>query len=114
MAYFNQEISLAEMVNHIYGRANVMPFTNRPNLFIKEIELYVTYLKNEMEDENDFTKATLKKWNAFKTNLLSGIDYYEELFSKENTFDKREITNEKLQFWRTEIKAIAIPELEMV
>jgi hypothetical protein len=67
-----------------------------------------------MEDENDFTKATLKKWNTFKTNLLLGIDYYELLFSKENTFDKREITNEKLQFWRTEIEAIAIPELEMV
>jgi hypothetical protein len=37
IAYFTEEISLQKIVNHIYGRTNVMHFENRPNLFVKEI-----------------------------------------------------------------------------
>ncbi len=113
MAYFNQEISLEKMVNHIYGRVNVMPFENRPNLFVKEIELYVDYFKKELEDQNEYTKAAIKKWNTFKDNLLSGIAYYEVLFAEKNSFDKREITHERLDFWKRSIKQIEIPELEL-
>lgn len=113
MAYFNQEISLEKMVNHIYGRVNVMPFENRPNLFVKEIELYFDYLKKEIEDHTDITNAVLKKWNSFKANLILGIDYYENLFSQKNSFDKSEMTREKLRFWKNNIAAIQVPVLEM-
>ena len=113
MAYFNEEISLEKMVNHIYGRRNVMPFENRPNLFVKEIELYVDYLKKEIEDHTNITNAVLKKWNSFKANLISGIEYYEDLFSQQNSFDKSETTREKLQFWKKSISLIEVPVLEM-
>ena len=114
MAYFNQEISLEKMVNHIYGRVNVMPFENRPNLFIKEIELYFDYLKKEIEDHTDITNAVLKKWNNFKANLILGIDYYENLLSQKNSFDKSETTREKLSFWKKNIGKIEVPVLEMI
>ena len=114
MAYFNQEISLEKMVNHIYGRVNVMPFENRPNLFIKEIELYFDYLKKEIEDHTDITNAVLKKWNNFKANLILGIDYYENLLSQKNSFDKSETTREKLSFWKKNITEIEVPVLEMI
>ena len=113
MAYFNQEISLEKMVNHIYGRENVMPFENRPNLFVKEIELYFDYLKKEIEDHTDISNAVLKKWNNFKANLLSGIDYYETLLLQNNSFDKSETTREKLSFWKKNTIEIKVPILEM-
>ncbi len=114
IAYFNQEISLEKMVNHIYGRVNVMPFENRPNLFEKEIELYVDYLKKEIENLTEINNAVLKKWNAFKTNLILGIDYYENLSNLNNWFDKRENYLGKLKFWKKTISEIKIPELETV
>jgi len=113
MAYFNEEISLEKMVNHIYGRANVMHFENRPNLFVKEIELYYDYLKKEIENHIDITNAVLKKWNSFKGNLLLGIDYYKQLFSQQNSFDKTESTREKLDYWKNKIIEIEIPVLEI-
>ena len=113
MAYFNQEISLEKMINHIYGRANVMPFENRPNLFVKEIELYFDYLTKEIEDHTEITNAVLKKWNNFKANLILGIEYYENLLSQKNSFDKSETTREKLSFWKKNIAKIEVPVLEM-
>lgn len=113
MAYFNQEISLEKMINHIYGRANVMPFENRPNLFVKEIELYFDYLTKEIDDHTEITNAVLKKWNNFKANLILGIEYYENLLSQKNSFDKSETTREKLSFWKKNIAKIEVPVFEM-
>lgn len=81
MAYFNREVSLHDMVRHIYGYDSVMNFPNRPNLFVKEVQLYIDYLKKEIAtNRSTATPAQFKKWTLFQKNLLSGIDYYEELF----------------------------------
>lgn len=80
MAYFDKEISLQEMTQHIYGNANVMANENRPNMFVKELQLYVDYLQKELRNTVEATAAQLKKWQSFKSNLLNGIAYYEELF----------------------------------
>ncbi|TPD66938.1 hypothetical protein [Flavobacterium microcysteis] len=81
MAYFNREVSLHDMVQHIYGYDSVMDFPNRPNLFVKEAQLYVDYLKKEIAiHRSTATPAHFKKWALFQKNLLLGIDYYEELF----------------------------------
>ena len=114
MAYFNKEVSLEKMVNHIYGRVNVIPFTNRPNLFVKEIELYIDYLKKEIENHTEITPAVLKKWIKFKTNLIAGIAYYENLFFHKNSFDTTQSTSDKLDFWKKEIELIKLPVLELV
>ncbi|MBP7982883.1 MAG: hypothetical protein KAY94_03020, partial [Kaistella sp.] len=83
LAYFDKEVSLADMVQHIYGEKNVMPQNGRPNLFINELKMYVDYLKNEIEDFSEsFTNAQVKKWKTFKTNLTDGVEYYEKLFSE--------------------------------
>lgn len=88
MAYFDKEVPLLEMTRHIYGNANVMHNENRPNMFVKELQLYTDYLKKEIQNTMEATSAQLKKWNAFKTNLLSGIEYYEELFLDSMYFKK--------------------------
>ncbi|MBP6558011.1 MAG: hypothetical protein KA213_06565, partial [Flavobacterium sp.] len=77
LAYFDKVVSLADMVKHIYGNANVLSDTHRPNMFVKELTMYVDYLKNELDNyTEEFTTAQLKKWNAFKNNMLVGIEYY--------------------------------------
>ena len=114
MAYFNQEISLSKMVNHIYGRINVMPFENRPNLFIKEIELYIDYLSKEIANQDSITNAVLKKWNTFKANLITGVNYYEQLFSNKKFLDTKENASSVLQLWKSKIESIDIPVPEMV
>lgn len=88
MAYFDKEISLKEMTRHIYGNANVIHNENRPNLFVKELQLYVDYLQKELQNTVQVTTAQLKKWNSFRTNLLNGIGYYEELFLNSKYFKK--------------------------
>ena len=82
MAYFSKELSLKEMVNHIYGKANVIASENRPHMFIKELTMYVDYFTNKVEELKDsLTKKNEKYLTTFKYNLNDGIDYYHSLFS---------------------------------
>jgi hypothetical protein len=74
LAYFDTEISLTDMVKHIYGNANVMTDVNRPNVFVKELRMYVEYLRNEISEyTNELSAGQIKKWNSFKNNLLKPI-----------------------------------------
>ena len=116
MAYFDQEVSLSKMIQHIYGNASVLTITNRPNLFVKELKMYLDYLKNEITAVSDeITAAQIKKWYSFQKNLLEGIAYYEDLFLAIPFFEstKKEILNQ-FNSYRTELIAIEIPELVLV
>lgn len=83
LAYFSDTFSLKQMVDHIYGRFNILNSLNRPNIFVNELQLYFDYLKKELEDQfNVLTEKKLSHFQSFKNNLLKGIDYYEELIPK--------------------------------
>jgi hypothetical protein len=83
LAYFSNTFSLKQMVDHIYGRLNILNNLNRPNIFVNELQLYFDYLKKEIEDQfNVITEKKLAHFQTFKNNLLRGIDYYEELIPK--------------------------------
>ena len=113
MAYFDKEVSLSEMVKHIYGNATVMTEVNRPNLFVKELKMYIDYLKNEISETTaDLTAGQIKKWNAFKNNMMEGIEYYQEMFASSHFLEDRitEIQNQ-LESYKSKIVAIQIPEL---
>ena len=85
LAYFSKKVSLKEMVSHIYGKINIIERIDRPNLFIKELSLYVDYLKNKIEEMAiPLTKKEEKFVNTFHKNLLEGIDYYKDLFNKKS------------------------------
>ena len=111
MAYFDQEVSLKEMLQHIYQGKSVMRTKDRPNLFVKELKMYVDYFRNEIETiSGEITANQLKKWNSFKTNILEGIEYYQNLFSSTFYFktDKEKIKSQ-LKFYKAELNAIQIP-----
>ncbi|HVS94214.1 MAG TPA: hypothetical protein VHE59_19390 [Mucilaginibacter sp.] len=82
LAYFNRSYSLDEMVKHIYGKLDLLYKVKRPNMFIKELDLYIDYLQKDLQahlkDMNDKKRKYLAN---FKVQLLQGVDYYKQLFS---------------------------------
>jgi hypothetical protein len=83
MAYFDRQVSLKQMVDHIYGRANVLNNEDRPHMFIKELSLYVDYFKKKLSELNVIeNKQAMNSLYLFKDNLLEGIDYYKVLFTE--------------------------------
>ena len=77
MAYFDRIMSLKDIADHIYGRINVISRKNRPQMFVKELQLYLTYLSNKIDEIKETpTKQQQKYLNAFSKNLQQGIDYY--------------------------------------
>ncbi|WP_367771778.1 hypothetical protein AB3G33_00375 [Flavobacterium sp. WC2421] len=115
MAYFDHEVSLIKMVQHIYGNDTVLDGEGRPNMFVKELKMYIDYLKNEIATVSaSITAGQIKKWNLFKNNLLEGIGYYENLFA--TPFFVKDFVNSKIDLldqYKTEIANIKIPELEL-
>jgi len=82
MAYFSKIMTLKEMVAHIYGRNNVISRTDRPNMFINEINIYIDYLKDKFDEaKEDITAKQGKYFLNFASNLNDGIQYYNNLFT---------------------------------
>jgi hypothetical protein len=82
MAYFSTVTSLKEMVDHIYGRINLIVRTDRPNMFIKELRLYLDYLKERIAEINMPASVNqVKYFETFQANISNGIQYYKDLFS---------------------------------
>ncbi len=98
LAYFSEISTLKEMVDHIYGRINIIKRNDRPNLFLKELSLYYDYLKKKIEEiETPFSDKQIDYFNKFVDNLNEGINYYKELFEEvKNKFEgmKEEAFNE--------------------
>jgi hypothetical protein len=79
IAYFDKVVSLREMVDHIYGRANVLPNKNRPHMFIKELTLNIDYLREQILDLKSGNDKVLKEITSFGNQLINGIHYYQKL-----------------------------------
>ncbi len=81
MAYYSKIMTLKEMVDHIYGRGNVITRTDRPHMFIKELGIYLDYLKNRIEESRESMNKKQEKYLlTFTHNLNEGITYYQQLF----------------------------------
>ena len=76
---FSKISTLHEMTDHIYGRSNLIHQTNRPHMFVREMELYVDFLEQQISRTHNPDKRTLKNWEGFCNNLLDGIEYYSAL-----------------------------------
>jgi hypothetical protein len=92
MAYFSKTMTLEEITDHMYGRANVITRTDRPNMFIKELNLYIEYFKNRIEEvQETLSKKQENYLRSFSANLEEGINYYHNLFNdlKESFKDEK-------------------------
>jgi hypothetical protein len=80
IAYFNKPVSLKDMIDHIYGRTNIMMVPTRPHMFIKELRLNLDQFAKLCAEKK--TEASGKKdatLDEFRQNLVEGIAYYQNL-----------------------------------
>lgn len=78
---FSKAVSLQTMIDHIYGRRDILTNPRRPHMFIAELHLYIDYLKEQLEEDihtGQFSKRK-KYYGTFYQNLRNGIRYYQLL-----------------------------------
>ncbi len=78
IAFFSEIVSLQQMTDHIYGRANILQREDRPHMFINELQLYIDYLKEQVEHAGEDEKR-IQYCIKFAENILAGINYYTSL-----------------------------------
>ncbi len=103
LAYFTGIFSLNEMVDHIYGRKDILNTLSRSHMFINELNLYVDYLRNKIEKTLEINSKDVKYFQGFKNNLLKGIEYYKNIIPQ----IKRE-TSQYLAAMNHELDKIAL------
>ena len=93
-------MNLKEIIDHIYGRTNNLVESNRPNMFIKELTIYIDYLKGKIGESNiSVTRKQKKYLSNFVNNLTECIYYYNGLF-------------DDLKGWFEEAKSDILRELD--
>ena len=106
IAYFSKIASLEEMINHIYGRANLLSNPERVHMFIQELKLYVEHLRKEAEEfSRGLATKTPKYFEEFKANLLEAIHYYRGI--------AKQIVDEKSDRFLTDLSALQ-KQLELI
>ncbi len=106
---FKKIASLEDMVGHIYGRLSLLANSERPNMFLEEIRLYVEQLRKEMKEFSDGLQSRQQSYLAgFKKNLLSGIEYYRGM-TRQFIEDQRDRFLEELKSLQQEIEMMSLP-----
>lgn len=80
IAYFSNLYTLDEMIGHIYGKTNIIERTDRPNLFINELSIYIKYIESKFDTYKSLINHKEELYiSTFTSNLLNGINYYKEI-----------------------------------
>ncbi len=91
LAYYSNASTLKEMVDHIYGRTNLLDNRPRPHVFLKELNMYLDIFKERFQDYQKHENPKEKKQlSVFQKNLMEGISYYKSLFEQK----KKEVLKE--------------------
>lgn len=109
IAYFSKAMTLKEMVDHIYGKINMLNSIKRPHMFLKELTMYIDHYKKELADLNENSnKKQISKLNEFKENLEKGIQYYSSYFNnkKNSSFEKMNELKEEFIVKLMDLKTI--------
>ncbi len=111
MAYYSKVMSLKEITNHIYGRLNVISRNDRPNMFIKELNIYIDFLKNKLEEtKGALDKKQVRYFSTFTANLNDGVSYYQNLFGniKDNFKDAKTAIFNELELSKNKLQLISV------
>ncbi|MEK9726693.1 MAG: hypothetical protein VW397_01160 [Candidatus Margulisiibacteriota bacterium] len=77
IAYYSKIVSLKEMIDHIYGRINLISDSKRPSFFVAELNMYIKYLNEEVQKlSTKISQIEIKRLSKFAENLGKGIGYY--------------------------------------
>ncbi len=110
---FSRIATLQEMLDHIYGRISLLTSTDRPHMFVKELGLYVDYLRKEIENYPAGLAVNSAAFlDGMRENLFKGIDYYQTL-SSQFVEDSRERFLAGLKKMRVALEPLFLEKAEM-
>ena len=70
------------MADHIYNDVKEVVRSDRPNMFVNELGMYLKYLSEKIEEhKEDWGRKSGRYLNGFTANMNEGISYYQEMFS---------------------------------
>jgi hypothetical protein len=108
---FKRLATLEEMAAHIYGRLSLITNSERPHMFIKELMLYVDYLREEKRKfALKLSGRTPEYFHKFRGNLLAGIEYYRRLASQ-FIEEQRSRFLEDLKVLENEVERMPLPDI---
>lgn len=116
LANFSEIVSLKKMIDHIYGRTSIIKDNNRINMFLRELKMYIDYLRGKNDElPETATEKQQAYLNTFRSNLNEGILYYKDSLSmfksKLNNF-REEILHD-LERELNSIRLKKVPEVVM-
>jgi hypothetical protein len=76
---FKRVATLEEMVGHIYGRLSLIDNPRRPHMFLRELVIYLDYLRREL-GKRAIGMATSAPgyYREFTDNLRQGVEHYRQ------------------------------------
>jgi hypothetical protein len=87
---FDRELSLEELVDHIYGRTFVLSSKNRPHMFIRELQLYVEFLRGEVVKlSRGLISRTSGQLEEIRQTLVDGVRHYRTVAAQLNESSRR-------------------------
>ncbi len=82
LAFFTKVTTLHQMVDHIYGRMNLIVGSKRPHMFVNELKLCVSSLGRELfNSARARGTRSAEELRKYRDNLLDGIEYYRRLMA---------------------------------
>lgn len=111
MAYYSKIMSLKNITDHIYGRDKMITRTDRPNMFIKELHIYIDFLQKKLEDAKISMDINQKRYLVkFTNNLEEGVAYYKNLFEglKDSFIETKSIILSELERGESKLRLIGL------
>ena len=113
---FSRIATLEEMVGHIYGRMSLLSRPDRPHMFLRELALYIDFLRAEIEkhrrgDDSGLPASVNPKYfHEFKNNMVAGIGHY-RAFARQLAENARTRFLDGLANLCAELDAVPLPAL---
>ena len=109
--FFDKVSTLREMVDHIYGRIDLLKEKKRPHMFVNELKLYIENMAEEAERVRlKLSDHSCEYFEDYKLNLMNGIEYYREQADQLITMGRVRFL-EQLDALANEIDAMVLPAL---
>ena len=82
--------SLKDMVDHIYGRFNLLKKSDRPHMFVKEMSLYLGRFTEAIGKKKEEIGSLVDSFKELESKMISGLNYYTEMAGSMATEKKKE------------------------
>lgn len=110
---FSKIVTLQEMVDHIYGRLSLLTSSERPHMFIRELSLYIDYLRKELDNfPTGLASNSASFLQGMRENLFKGIDYYQTL-SGQFVEETRDMFLKELKKLKTALEPLSLEKADV-